>query len=71
MKNNIEDILKLPENERVEILELILDSLHQDNTSNNIPDWHMEILKDRMAKYEGNLSEGKSWKEVKRSLLIR
>jgi putative addiction module component (TIGR02574 family) len=70
MKTDIEDILRLPVDERLEIMEKIWESIKMAN-DDQIPDWHYEILEERLEKYRSDLNSGKSWKEVKESLLNR
>ncbi len=69
MIKDIDDILKLPVDERSEILEKIWESIQQSNQVIEIPDWHREILEERFQKHKNNLTKGKSWEEVKKSLL--
>ncbi len=69
MIKDIDDILKLPLDERLEILEKIWESIQQNNQVIEIPDWHREILEERFQKNKNNLTKGKSWEEVKKSLL--
>lgn len=66
MTTNIDDILKLPVDERLEIMERIWESVQQDDEYVEIPKWHREILEERFQKHKNNLTEGKSWEEVKK-----
>lgn len=66
MKTDIDDILKLPVDERLEIIERIWESVQQDDEYMEIPEWHREILEERFQKHKNNLTEGKSWEEVKK-----
>jgi putative addiction module component (TIGR02574 family) len=68
MTPDIDDILRLPVDERLAIMEKIWESI-QDNEDTNVPDWHLEILRERFEKHKSSLTEGKSWEEVKRRLL--
>ena len=68
MDTNIDAILKLPVDERLEIMEKIWDSL-EINEGSNIPEWHVVILQERLNKHRNSLTEGKNWDEVKRRLL--
>ncbi len=69
MTVDIENILKLPVDEKLEILEKIWESIQQNNENMEIPDWHRDILEDRFKKHKNDLTEGKSWEEVKKNLL--
>lgn len=66
MKTDIDDILKLPVDERLEIIERIWESVQQDDEYMETPEWHREILEERFQKHKNNLTEGKSWEEVKK-----
>lgn len=35
----------------------------------SVPDWHMEIVLERMARYERDGMEGISWEELEKELL--
>lgn len=35
----------------------------------NVPDWHMEIVRERMARYERDGMQGISWEELEKELL--
>lgn len=69
MITDIGDILKLPVDERLEIMEKIWDSIQENNEDIEIPQWHKEILEERFQKYKNNVTKGKSWEEVKKNLL--
>lgn len=69
MLTDIDNILKLSVDERLEIMERIWDSLRQNKEDTEIPAWHKDVLLERLKKYEGTLAEGKSWEEVKRTFL--
>jgi len=34
-----------------------------------IPEWHLEIIRERMAKYEANGFEGRPWEEIQQELI--
>lgn len=71
MTTNIDDILKLPMDEKLEIMEKIWESIRENDQEIEIPDWHREILEERFQKYKNNVTKGKSWEEVKKTLLDR
>ena len=37
----------------------------------SVPDWHMEIVRERMARYERDGMQGISWEELEKELLER
>jgi putative addiction module component (TIGR02574 family) len=55
---------KLPTEDRLELLELLWDS-----TPTAIPDWHVDILKERLANSEKNPERAIPWETVKARLL--
>lgn len=71
MATDLNDILKLSVDERLEIIEKIWESIKQNDEVDEIPEWHREILEERFKKHKNNILEGKSWEEVKTNLLRR
>lgn len=71
MTTDIDNILKLPVDERLEIMEKIWESIQENDQEIEIPDWHREILEERFQKHKNNLTKGKGWEEVKKTLLDR
>lgn len=71
MTANIDDILQLSVDERLEIMEKIWESIQQDDEYMEIPEWHREILEERFEKHKNNLTKGRSGEEVKTNLLKR
>jgi len=69
MDTDIDTILKLPIEERLEIMEKIWESLQENNEYDEISDWHRDILEERFQKHKNSLSKGKNWEEVKMNLL--
>ncbi|MGI8635000.1 MAG: addiction module protein [Segetibacter sp.] len=65
MATYIEDILKLPVDERLEIIEKIWESLEE-----NVPDTDYEITvaKERYEEYQKNSNNSLDWKDVKNQL---
>ena len=45
------------------------DNVTSDENYVEIPEWHREILKERMARYEEVGMEGTPWEEFKRELI--
>jgi hypothetical protein len=48
------------------LLEDILTMLHRDDEG--IPEWHKQILEERLEKYESGNAKMKDWEDVKKSL---
>jgi putative addiction module component (TIGR02574 family) len=71
MATDLNDILKLSIDERLEIIEKIWESIEQNDEVDKIPEWHRKILEERFKKHKNNILAGKSWEEVKTNLLRR
>jgi putative addiction module component (TIGR02574 family) len=65
MTTDIEAILKLPVDERLEIIERICESLDE-----NVPSSEYEVMvaKERFEEYQKNPKDSLDWKEVKNQL---
>jgi putative addiction module component (TIGR02574 family) len=55
---------KLPANDRLELAELLWDSVELDPAA--IPDWHVQVLKERL---KPSKESGIPWETVKKRLL--
>lgn len=69
MLRDIEDILKLPVEEKLEIVEKIWDSIEESGQNDEIPDWHKQILEERLQKHRDTPVQGKNWADVKKNIL--
>jgi len=50
--------------ERLELIEQIWDTLPEQVEPSEVPDWHREILAQRLAEADANPGIGKPWREV-------
>ncbi len=65
----LEEVEKLPLEERLELAEALWDSIASaDVGSLPIPDWHREELARRLAEYDADPEAGSSWEEVRARL---
>lgn len=55
---------RLSVTERLELIEMIWDSLPQQVAPDEIPEWHLAILAKRRAEAEAHPGVGKPWREV-------
>lgn len=55
---------KLSVAERLELIEMIWDSLPEQVTLAEVPEWHLAILAERRAQAEAQPGAGKPWQEV-------
>ena len=58
-------LLKLSVTERLDIIDRLSESLPETVEPSEVPDWHTEILKKRLADAEANPGEGITWEEFK------
>ena len=70
MAVNLEElgINRLTVNERLELVDQILDGLPDQVSPEEIPDWHFAELKKRYEESKANPGQGKPWREVLDSL---
>jgi putative addiction module component (TIGR02574 family) len=61
----LDELLSLPPDRRLAIMEAIWDSLAAAPEHVPIPDWHREILEQRLAEDDADLSPGESWSDVR------
>jgi putative addiction module component (TIGR02574 family) len=62
------DILGLPFDKRLQLVEDIWDSLAADASDVPMPDWHKKELKRRLARHKSNPSDVEGWEEIRASL---
>ena len=55
---------KLSVTERIELVETLWDSLPEQVSAQEIPDWHLVELASRRAEAHANPGVGKPWREV-------
>ena len=48
--------------------EIISDEIFNDE-NRSIPDWHLAVLEERMARYGVHFPDGKPWEELERELM--
>jgi putative addiction module component (TIGR02574 family) len=65
---NLDKILALPVEDRQAIVEAIQASLDEEQDP---PDWHREIVAERLAQHDANPHEGIPWSELRRKLEAR
>jgi putative addiction module component (TIGR02574 family) len=63
------DIVEMPIEERVRLVEDIWDSIAELPESVPVPEWHKDELEKRLDAYRANPKEGSPWYEVRERLL--
>lgn len=71
MKIDIEEIKKLPKNERLNIIEVLIESIDEDENLNNFDKEEEELLDERLKNYEANPDAVISWEVIKANYLKR
>lgn len=63
----LSDVEKLSREEKVRLLEMIVESLSREDLE-AIPDWESRLIEQRMAEFRANPSGGRPWSEVSKDL---
>ena len=64
----IDELLALPINRRLELMEALWDSLSATPELVPVPDWHREVLEQRLAEDDTDPSPGEDWSQVRRRI---
>jgi len=65
---NVEDVKKLPTEEKIRIMEAIWDSFEQEGDEIDSPDWHGDVLRRRRARIESGEATFLSLEEARERL---
>jgi len=57
--------------EKIEYVQALWDRIAADESQVPVPDWHRELLNERLADYEADPHQGRPWEEVEADLLNR
>jgi putative addiction module component (TIGR02574 family) len=60
---------ELPIDERVEYVQTLWDRIAARPEDLPVPDWHLEVVRDRLAEYRGSPTTGRPWSVVRDELL--
>ncbi len=60
---------ELSTDDQVEYVQALWDRIASRSEQVSIPDWHMEILEERLARYNSNGMEGTPWEEFEKELI--
>ncbi|MBA2409013.1 MAG: addiction module protein [Gammaproteobacteria bacterium] len=58
----------MPVPERLSVIEDIWDSIAGDADHIEVPQWHREVLRQRLEAYRASPGEGSPWSEVRRRI---
>lgn len=57
--------------EKIDYVQALWDRIAANETQVPVPDWHREVLGERLADHMANPSAGRPWEEVESDLLKR
>ncbi len=60
---------ELPVEEKVEYVEALWDRITAAPQEVSVPDWHRQLLRDRLADYRSHPNAGRPWRDVRDDLL--
>ena len=60
---------ELPIDERVEYVQILWDRIATKPEDLPVPDWHLDVVRDRLAEYRRSPNAGRSWSVVRDELL--
>jgi putative addiction module component (TIGR02574 family) len=55
--------------EKIDYVQSLWDRITVDESQVPVPNWHRELLNERLADYRANPNEGRPWEEVEADLL--
>ena len=59
----------LSTDERIAYVQALWDFIAQSPEDIPVPEWHRQVLEERLARWRENPAEGKTWEEVKEIIL--
>ena len=62
---------KLSVDEKIEYVESLWDAIVDGPEQVAVPDWHLEILRERLEAHDADPTEGRAWSEVRAELQDR
>jgi putative addiction module component (TIGR02574 family) len=60
---------ELPVEEKVHYVEALWDRIAETPEEVSVPDWHRQLLSERLAEYRSDSKAGRPWREVRDELL--
>jgi putative addiction module component (TIGR02574 family) len=55
--------------DKIDYVQALWDRIAANESQVPIPDWHREVLEERLADYQANRDQGRPWEEVEADLL--
>lgn len=65
-----DELKKLPLHEKLQIIEVLWDDLHNHEEAVPVPEWHKRILAERLRAVEEGKEEILEWVDIKRDIRI-
>jgi len=63
------DIAQMPLDQRIQLVEDLWDSIAELPESVEVPQWHRQVLENRLKAYHEDPQAGSPWSEVKKEIL--
>ncbi len=57
--------------DKIDYVQELWDRIAANESAVSVPEWHREVLEERLADVRANPDEGRSWEEVEADLLKR
>lgn len=64
----LDELLALPVEERLAIASAIWDSLAETPSAVPVPEWHRDVIEQRLSEDDTDTSQGESWPDLRRRL---
>jgi putative addiction module component (TIGR02574 family) len=64
----LDELLTLPAERRLALIEALWDSLTADQINVPVPDWHLKLLAERLAEDDATPAAADSWAEIRRRI---
>ena len=69
-QSQINQLLKLNRDEKIKLVQTLWDNIAQEQNDIEIPQWHKELLDERMQNIQNGRTKFKSWEEVKKKYKV-
>lgn len=65
------EIAKLSVAERLKLIDMLWDSVIEQQDDTPVPSWQLEILEERLRTFRKDPGQGRAWQDVKKTLQAR
>jgi len=57
--------------DKIDYVQALWDRIAANKSQVPVPDWHRDVLRERISEYQANPAEGRSWEDVEADVLKR